>query len=90
MFVFALFEGEKSIFKQIYIINNIQKQITYRCVFFFHIFFDINIFKYDFHEQINRVLYRKIVKHLKDVNLYINVFKFMNERLIKKREFTRL
>ena len=44
-------------------------------------FFDINIYKHDFHEQINRTLYRKIVKYFKDINLYINVFKFINERL---------
>ena len=38
MFILASPEGEKSIFKQIYIINNIQKQITYRYIFFFTCF----------------------------------------------------
>ena len=48
-------------------------------------FFNINTFKHDFHEQINRILYRKIVKHLKNINLYINALKFMNERLTKNK-----
>ena len=83
IFTLASLEEEKSIFKQIYIINNTQKQITYQYIFLFTRLSILIRLNTTFTSKSIKLYIIKSLNILKDINLCINALKFINKQLIK-------